>query len=77
MNVSLSFHKAVDTLMVLFKLGGCGGMAVVCWGTRGVRVWSDDGARGSCFVGSVLPGGLQGTAVLEDPAHLTVGHEGT
>lgn len=52
-------------------------MAVVWWATRGVRVWSDDGGRGLCLVGSVLPEGLQGSAALEDPAHLTAGDEGT
>lgn len=41
----------------LFKLGGCGGMVVVWWATRGVKLWLDDGAQRSCLVGSALSGG--------------------
>lgn len=40
----------------LLKLGGCGGMVVVWWATRGVKLWWGGGAQRSCLVGPTLPG---------------------
>ena len=60
--VSLSFNKAVGipshSVIQVGRLwwDGCGGMVVVWWATRGVKLWLDAGAQRSCLVGSALPG---------------------
>lgn len=65
----------------LLKLGGCGGMVVVWWATRGVKLWRGGGAQRSCLVGPTLPGDgnkwrIAGIVMLEDPARLPVTAEG-